>query len=76
MKPALARHDAILRSAVEGWDGQVIKTTGDGLTAVFSSVTAAVQACIAAQRSLSEEPWADTGDLRVRMGLHSGPWPH
>jgi predicted ATPase/class 3 adenylate cyclase len=72
MTPALARHDAILRAAVEAWDGQVIKTTGDGLMAIFSSVTAAIQACIAAQRGLREEPWADTGDLRVRMGLHSG----
>ena len=72
MTPALARHDAILRTAVEVSDGQVIKTTGDGLMAIFSSVTAAVQACIAAQRHLMEEPWADTGDLRVRMGLHSG----
>jgi predicted ATPase/class 3 adenylate cyclase len=72
MTPALARHDAILRTAVEAWDGQVIKTTGDGLMAIFSSVTAAVQACITAQRGLREEPWADTGDLRVRMGLHSG----
>ena len=69
MIPALARHDAILRTAVETWHGQVIKTTGDGLMAIFSSVTAAVQACIAAQRGLSEEPWTDTGDLRVRMGF-------
>jgi class 3 adenylate cyclase len=72
MTAALARHDTILRTAVEAWDGQVIKTTGDGLMAVFSSVTAAVQASIAAQRGLREEPWPDTGDLRVRMGLHSG----
>jgi class 3 adenylate cyclase len=72
MTPALARHDAILRAAVKAWDGQVIKTTGDGLMAVFSSATAAVQAAIAAQRGLREKPWADTGDLRVRIGLPSG----
>jgi class 3 adenylate cyclase len=30
MKAALARHDALLRSAVESSDGQVVKTTGDG----------------------------------------------
>ena len=72
MTAALARHDAILRAAVEAWNEQVIKTTGDGLMAVFSSVAAAVQAWIDAQRGLRDEPWLDTGDLRVRMGLHSG----
>jgi class 3 adenylate cyclase len=28
--PALARHDAIVRHAIEGHDGYVVKTTGDG----------------------------------------------
>ena len=37
MKIALARHDALLRSAVESCNGQVVKTTGDGLHAVFAS---------------------------------------
>jgi predicted ATPase/class 3 adenylate cyclase len=72
MKPALARHDAILRAAVEGANGQVIKTTGDGLMAIFSSVSAAVFACLTAQRGLMDEPWGEIGALRVRMGLHSG----
>jgi predicted ATPase/class 3 adenylate cyclase len=72
MRPALARHDAILRAAVEGCNGQVVKSTGDGLMAIFSSVTAAVGACVRAQRGLAEEPWGETGPLRVRMGLHSG----
>ena len=72
MRPALARHDAILRAAVEGCDGQVVKTTGDGLMAIFSSVPAAVSACVTAQHGLMEEPWGETGPLRVRMGLHSG----
>ena len=30
MKAALERHDALLRAAVEGSNGQVVKTTGDG----------------------------------------------
>jgi predicted ATPase/class 3 adenylate cyclase len=72
MKPALARHDAILRAAVEAGSGQVIKTTGDGLMAVFASATAGVRACISAQRDLRDEPWGETGALRVRMGLHCG----
>jgi predicted ATPase/class 3 adenylate cyclase len=72
MKDALGRHDAILRAAVEGSNGQVVKTTGDGLMAVFSSAPDAVSACLSAQRGLTNEPWGETGALRVRMGLHTG----
>ncbi len=36
MQEPLARHDAILRGAVESHAGQVVKTTGDGIHAVFA----------------------------------------
>ena len=36
MRAALARHDEILRDAVEQRDGHVVKTTGDGLHAAFA----------------------------------------
>ena len=72
MKTALERHDRILRAAVAASNGQVVKTTGDGIMATFSSAAAAVSACVAAQRDLAAEPWGATGALRVRMGLHAG----
>jgi class 3 adenylate cyclase len=72
MRRALERHDSILLTAVTAAGGQVVKTTGDGLMAVFGSAADAVRACLAAQRGLVEEPWQETGALRVRMGLHSG----
>jgi predicted ATPase/class 3 adenylate cyclase len=72
MKRALERHDSILLTAVTAAGGQVVKMTGDGLMAVFGSAAEAVRACLAAQRGLVEEPWPETGVLRVRMGLHSG----
>jgi class 3 adenylate cyclase len=72
MKRALERHDSILLTAVTAAGGQVVKTTGDGLMAVFGSSADAVRACLAAQRALVEEPWEETGALRVRMGLHPG----
>jgi predicted ATPase/class 3 adenylate cyclase len=72
MKRALERHDSILLTAVTAAGGQVVKTTGDGLMAVFGSVADAVRACLAAQRGLVEAAWQETGALRVRMGLHSG----
>src|SRR5919109_4132847 len=72
MKEALERHDAILKDAVEGAHGQVVKTTGDGLMAVFASPADGANACLKAQRALTHEAWGETGPLRVRMGLHAG----
>jgi predicted ATPase/class 3 adenylate cyclase len=72
MKGALDRHDALLLSAVESSNGQLVKTTGDGLMAVFTSGLDGVNACLEAQRSLLDEPWGETGPLKVRMGMHVG----
>jgi predicted ATPase/class 3 adenylate cyclase len=73
MKRALARHDRILRDAVEGHGGHVVKTTGDGVHAVFGSAHEALEACLDAQSALAGERWPEsTGPLRVRMGVHAG----
>jgi predicted ATPase/class 3 adenylate cyclase len=72
MKPAVERHDAILRDAVEGSGGRVVKIMGDGLMAVFSSAADGIEACLRAQRALQDEAWGETGPLRVRMGIHAG----
>jgi class 3 adenylate cyclase len=40
MKVALERHDRILQAAVAVSGGQVVKTTGDGMMAVFPSAAA------------------------------------
>jgi predicted ATPase/class 3 adenylate cyclase len=72
MQVALARHDAILRDAVAGQGGQVVKSTGDGVHAAFGRAEDAVAAAVEAQRALDAERWAETGPLRVRMGLHTG----
>ena len=72
MRDALARHDGILRDAVEAHGGYVVKTTGDGFHAAFATAHAAVVAAVAAQIALDRETWGVTGPLRVRMGLHTG----
>lgn len=51
MKAALARHDELLRRAIESHHGYVVKTTGDGCHAVFASAADAVAAVIDAQRT-------------------------
>ena len=72
MQPALSRHDAILRGAIEASGGTVVKTTGDGVMAVFGGAVEAATASLVAQRGLIAEPWGETGPLRVRMGIHCG----
>jgi predicted ATPase/class 3 adenylate cyclase len=73
MGEALKRHDEILRGAVETHGGTAVKTTGDGLHAVFSTASSAVAAAVAAQTTLVVEAWPLPEVLRVRMGLHTGP---
>ena len=72
MKAALARHDEILRAAVEARGGRVVKWTGDGCLASFGTAMDALVAAVEAQRGLGREPWSETGPLRVRMGVHTG----
>ncbi len=72
MAEALARHDSILASAVEQSGGSVVKTTGDGLLAVFQTPAETVRAAVQAQTALSAEPGGEIGQLRVRMGVHTG----
>jgi predicted ATPase/class 3 adenylate cyclase/DNA-binding winged helix-turn-helix (wHTH) protein len=72
MGEALARHDMILRDAVESHRGHVVKTTGDGVHAAFPDASDAIDAAVAAQRALGAEAWGNTGALRVRIGVHTG----
>lgn len=73
MNLALARHDALLRSAIVAAGGTVFKTVGDQFCAVFASPDAAIAAAVAVQRALAAESWVEIGGLRVRMAIHTGP---
>lgn len=69
---ALARHHAIIRSAVETNSGQEVENAGDGFFMVFDSVDDAVAAAAVSQRGLHHEPWPEQIEFRVRMGIHFG----
>jgi predicted ATPase/class 3 adenylate cyclase len=72
MKDALARHNTIVRVAVESHNGVVFSMMGDGMAAVFASARDAVRGVLAAQVELTAEDWgAVTGPLAARMGLHT-----
>lgn len=72
MGPALTTHDDILRTAVTRNSGEVVKATGDGLMATFTSISDCVTACLEAQQSLSGTNWDLPEPLRVRMGVNVG----
>jgi predicted ATPase/class 3 adenylate cyclase len=73
MQAALARHDAILSSAIEHNGGYTFKTMGDAFCASFLTTPQALRAALDAQRALFSEQWpGETGPLTVRMALHVG----
>jgi predicted ATPase/class 3 adenylate cyclase len=74
MKTALEKHDSLLRLSVEAGGGRVIKSTGDGIYAVFKAATDAVSATVQAQQALQAEPWDEIKPhkVKVRMGVHTG----
>jgi predicted ATPase/class 3 adenylate cyclase len=72
MAPALARHDTIVRSAIENNGGLVFKTVGDAFCAVFARADAAASAALEAQRNLANADFSEVGGVRVRMAIHTG----
>ncbi len=72
MHDVLARHDEILRGAIESHAGYVVKTTGDGFHAAFGTARDALEAALAAQQVLATEPPLQGVVVKVRMGVHTG----
>lgn len=73
MADALARHDALARAAVADWRGRLVKSTGDGIHAVFADAADALGAVLQLQRGLAAAAAAGSLPLAVRCGLHAGP---
>jgi predicted ATPase/class 3 adenylate cyclase len=72
MQAALARHDEILRDAIEERGGYVFKTIGDAFCAAFPTAPEALEAALESQRGLVSSEGEQIGPLRVRMALHTG----
>ena len=72
MRVALARHDELLRQAIEDNNGYVFKTVGDAFCAAFATAPDALAAALASHLLLLKEKWEETGSLRVRIALHTG----
>ena len=72
MQVALARHDAIMRDGIASHGGEVFKTAGDAFYAAFPDPVRGLDAALALQRALGDQPWPAATPLRVRMALHVG----
>jgi len=70
MQAALARHDELLRRAIEEHGSYLFKTVGDAYCCAFPIAPDALEAALEAQRLLLKERWSEP--LRVRMALHVG----
>src|ERR671910_1697714 len=72
MQAAWARHDELLKRAIEEHGGYVFKTVGDAFCCAFLTAPDALEAALEIQRRLLSLEWGQTGPLRVRMALHTG----
>jgi DNA-binding SARP family transcriptional activator len=68
----LAEHQRLLRDAVERCEGREVDNQGDSFFFAFASAKSALAAAVIAQRELAHHQWPDRGQVRVRMGLHTG----
>lgn len=68
----LAMHNSLLESAIANWGGAEVGTEGDSILAAFQDASDALAACVEAQRELFGHSWPHEGELRVRMGVHTG----
>jgi predicted ATPase/class 3 adenylate cyclase len=73
MAADLARHDRLLKRAMESAGGKVFGHTGDGMVAAFSDPGAALEAAVGGQLAVAAAAWSGASPLRVRMGVHTGP---
>ncbi|MBU2696076.1 adenylate/guanylate cyclase domain-containing protein [Nocardioides sp. WV_118_6] len=69
----LAAHDRVLRTRIEQYRGQVVKTAGDGFMVAFRDAEAACRAALGIQRDLPRDlTLRRYGPIQVRIGIHTG----
>jgi predicted ATPase/class 3 adenylate cyclase len=72
MRPALARHDALVRGAVARHHGTVVKMLGDGVHAAFEDPLDAIGAIVELQLAMAATPSDGGLALKIRSGLNCG----
>ena len=68
----LEEHNDLIRQALGAHHGSEMDSAGDGFFYVFQSAQEAVEAAVDAQAAMAAHAWPSDGQVRVRMGLHTG----
>jgi len=68
----LLAHHAIQREALAATGGHELRTEGDSFFIVFGSALEACAGAAAVQKMLAQHAWPEDGQVRVRIGLHTG----
>lgn len=71
--PVVADHQRLMRDAFTRHGGREVDAQGDSFFVAFAHARDAVLAALGAQRSLGEHEWPPQAELRVRIGIHTGP---
>jgi DNA-binding NarL/FixJ family response regulator/class 3 adenylate cyclase len=71
-REVMGRHEELMRAAWADAAGRELDADGDSFFVAFARPRQAVEAAVAAQRSVAAETWPEGVDLRVRIGVHTG----
>src|SRR5215207_10995425 len=71
MAVAHARHDQILREAIESNNGYVFQVIGDAFCTAFHTAIDAVRTAAKSQMELHAENWGEA-PIHARIGIHTG----
>ena len=66
------QHDALVRAAVEGNRGHLVKNLGDGIMATFTGASDAVDAAVGIQQAIGRHNRTGAAALEVRVGISAG----
>jgi class 3 adenylate cyclase len=72
METVVNQHHDLVASAVTAKSGRVVKSTGDGVLALFADATDAVGSAIEIQRKIPTLHWPAVDVLSVRIGIDTG----
>src|SRR5262245_3176041 len=67
-----SQHRRIVRTAFEAHGGDEVDTQGDSFFYVFGRARDAALAAADATRGLAAQEWPEGGELRIRIGMHTG----
>jgi DNA-binding NarL/FixJ family response regulator/class 3 adenylate cyclase len=68
----MGKHEELMRAAWAEGSGRELDADGDSFFVAFPRPRQAVDAAVAAQRALAAHDWPEGGEVRARIGIHTG----